>query len=374
MEYKESPSINSANRKVVFPVIKWLSKIKFEEYLRLEAVNPFGYKIQPYLNAADEENEDTISNRIYIGKSLPTNSDESMSLRIYYSNSNVSSLEVIGSVMKNVNGEWELKVSHGSSVIVIKRDFLVLCISDPDSFEWIRTQNDMIPKYAIRGANDQFSKEYFYIGRTIRESQIKAKYYNGSLNVLNEIIPHLFGKVHVGHKVLYAPHNNLELVFSDYETLCLKPAPASLKILARLKIRTMLNNSNKSMSLINQKHKVLPDALLNFIKFPSFLSVGEFMLKGEKITDDKFEISIESNGDLVCKPILDDETSYEDCDLVKRIICNNVHSIWLHRFQVIFFLTSNRFHVAHTFFNKSPEYRLMINYNMIPPSYQIKED
>ena len=370
MNYKESPSISDANRKVVFPLINWLSKAKFEEYLKLESTDPFEYKIYPYINSIDDiDRDDTIDNRIFIGKTIPTSLDEEIDLRMYNYSQVHTTLEVIGNVIKNLNGEWELRVPHGSSVKILKRDFLILSIKDANSFNWVRTNNDIIPRHALRGANDEFTREYFYIGRTIREAGVKARYYSGHWIDFNEVTPNLFGKIHVGHKLLYAPHNSLELAFSDYEALCLKPSPAPLKILARLRIRNILGNSNKNISSINQKYKVLPDALMNFLKYPSFLTVGEFMLKNEKITDDRFEILIENNGDLVCKQVSDEG---DDCN-VKRIIYQGVHSVWLHRFQLIFFLTNNRFQIAHHFFNQSPEYKLSINYEVVPPSFKVTE-
>jgi hypothetical protein len=371
MDFKESPSISEANRKAVFPVINWLSKTKFEGYLKLESSYPTEYKIYPYLNSFDDlTNEGSIENRIFVGKSMPQSLDEGKDLRWYdYTQSTPMTLEIIGSVMKNLNGEWELRVPHGSSVKIYKKDFLTLCISDPDSFNWVRSKNGLIPRYALRGANDVNSREYFYIGRTIQDVHVKGQHYSESWSDFNEMTPKLFGKIHVGHKLLYVPHNSLELAFSEYEALCLKPSPAPLKILARLKIRNMLDNSNKNITLINKNHKILPDALLKFLLYPAFLGVGEYLLKGEKITDDKNEILIENNGDLVCKPVFDEN---DDCN-VKRIIWQDVHSVWLHRFQLVFVLSNNRFHVAHSFSSKSPDYKFSIDYSVVPPSFQVKE-
>ena len=343
MEYKEAPGISGASRNLIFPVIKWLSKSKFEEYLSLK------YAIHPYINTVDDINEDSPSNRVYTGK-----------------------LDVIGSVLKDLNGEWQLRVPHGSAVTEFKRDFLVLCIQDPQSFQWVRSKNKQIPKYALRGANDEFTNEYFYIGKTIREAHIQPKYYRGTWVVLNEETPLLFGKVHTGHECLYVAHNGLELAFNEYDVLCMKPSPASLKILCRLRVRAMAHHSNRNIGLINQNRLTMPESLVNFLKYPAFISVGEYMLRGEKISDGKSEILIENNGDLVCKSIVD-ETNRDSLEHVKRIIHSGVHSVWLHRFQVVFCLTNGRIYIAHSFVNQSPEYKFSINYDVMPPNYQVTE-
>ena len=370
MEYNEAPCINRANRKYVFPVIKWLTKAKFEEYIELQLKHPDSnsYKVYPYLSAI--EDEDSPNNRVYVGKSIPTNTDEGIR---NYSYNRTLNLEVIGDVVKNLNGEWELNFPHGSAVCKIKRDFLVLCLEDPFSFEWIRTKSNIIPKFAMKAAADELTREYFYVGRTLGETNAKGSYYeNGRWNVFNEYVPKLFGKVHVGHKLLYVPHNGRELGYSEFEILCLKPTPSPLQILTRELIRNSIEKSNDKISLINSSRRYLPDYLINFIKYPAALSVGEYMLKGEKLIsdDNKYEILIKNNGDLVCKSIKNENN--QDV-AVCRILRQAVHSIWLHRFQVIFHLTDDHLYIAHSFYEHSPEYLFTFNFDLNPPGYQIKD-
>jgi len=207
---------------------------------------------------------------------------------------------------------------------------------------------NLIPKYALRGAIDEFTNEYFHVGRSIPDdTEIICSYcdvgrwgyYNSDITRFNETIPHLFGKVHVSHKCLYAPFNKLELIFSDYEIL-----------------------------------------LISFIKYPSYLASGEYMLKNEKIVreDGQFELVILNNGNLVIRSLItvnDQEKSKKELlelkdTQVERIIKTNVNSIWLHRFQIVFFLVQNnnqkRVWIYNTLSNESPEYSLMIGDAYIP--------
>ena len=247
---------------------------------------------------------------------------------------------------------------------------------------------NLIPKYALRGAIDEFTNEYFHVGRSIPDdTEIicsycdVGRYYNSTR--FNETIPHLFGKVHVSHKCLYAPFNKLELIFSDYEILCLKPSPNKLSILCRELIRSLAKNSNKNIELINKNSNGLiyvPESLISFIKYPSYLASGEYMLKNEKIVreDGQFELVILNNGNLVIRSLItvnDQEKSKKELlelkdTQVERIIKTNVNSIWLHRFQIVFFLVQNnnqkRVWIYNTLSNESPEYSLMIGDAYIP--------
>ena len=237
----------------------------------------------------------------------------------------------------------------------------------------------------MRAAIDNYSKEYFYIGRNSLESS--AKYYeNNQINRFNETISQLFGKVHVTHNCLYIPFNRYELIFSEYEILCMKPTSNSLKIIARDAVRCLLKYSNENVELINKNANGLiyiPESLINFIKYPSYLTTGEYMLRNEKIVrdDGKFELVILNNGDLVISSILKNNESNnlnkKELDNLKdtqfkRIIYNSVNSIWLHKFHAIVYnrdYTNNkRVFILKSFSldKKATDYKLKINNNSTP--------
>lgn len=135
----------------------------------------------------------------------------------------------------------------------------------------------MVPKNALRGCIDWYSKEYFYIGRTRPDDEAanKPDYLSyGQWEKFNETIPNRFGKVHVSHQCLYVGLNRLELRFQNYDLLCLRPSPASLSILTRSFLRNHLNHSNERISKINAIRKRIPTHLIEFVKYPSQLSSG----------------------------------------------------------------------------------------------------
>lgn len=379
MEYCEAPSIQQISRKLLFPAIKWLTKEKFEE-----CVNK-NQDIHPHLDPMEADSSSKSSaNRLYIGKTIQNNINEGVRFA-YRSDNRQINLEIIGTVSKSLDNQWHLSVPHASTVFEIKKDFLVLSIEDPDSFEWIKTIGDDIPKYALRGCIDINTNEYFYIGKTSQDTEMPEYYQNFVWNKFREsTLPKLFGKIHPTHKCFYAPFNKLELSFSTYDILCLKPSPANLKILARLEIRNILNHSNENMSLINRNksgRKYVPEGLVNFIKYPAYLTVGEYMLRGEKLVreDGKFEMLIESDGSLVTRSIIKNRDSLSKEELIelenvqiKRKIDYNVSSIWLHRFQVAFYNADRRVFVKHNFYNKSPEYKFTID-DTDTPSYTVTE-
>ena len=193
----------------------------------------------------------------------------------------------------------------------------------------------------------------------------------------------MFGKVHLSHECLYAPYNKHELIFSEYEILCLKPTPTSLKILNRELIRRLTRYSNENIELINQNNKsMIPNSLIKFIKYPSYLSVGEYLLKNEKLVreDGKYELKIVDNGRLVISSIITNEQKnsinkqmLDDLKVsqIERSISENVNSIWLHRSQVVIYKVdrsgrSKYLQVKFKFENKTSDYKLTLSYENIP--------
>lgn len=198
---------------------------------------------------------------------------------------------------------------------------------------------------------------------------VKGQHFeNGSWKEYDHLGP-AFGKVHISHKCLYAPINELEMQFTKYRILALKPSPCSLKNLCRISIRILMSNSNENIKKINNNKSgrlYLPVALINYLKYPSYLSVGEYLIKGEKIVreDDNFELLIEDNNNLVIKSIIHD-VSEQDTQ-IKRIISSNVHSIWLQRFQIVIYKNDWSVFILHNFLETSPNYKLRIDNNLKP--------
>ena len=111
MEYLEAPSISSAERRLVYPIIKWLGKEKFVEYLELARTSPANpeYKIYPFIADPSTEDDFVLDSKrsVFIGKSIPTH-DEGIDAYEYGTN---EKLELIGSVVYNVKTQdWELRI------------------------------------------------------------------------------------------------------------------------------------------------------------------------------------------------------------------------------------------------------------------------
>lgn len=93
------------------------------------------------------------------------------------------------------------------------------------------------------------------------------------------------------------PYKNFELDIKKYEILCLKPTPTSLKELCRLRVRVMSRHSNEIIERMNKDTSDLiyiPNVLIDYLKYPTYLTVGECLLKNEKIVsnDGQFEMVI----------------------------------------------------------------------------------
>jgi hypothetical protein len=105
------------------------------------------------------------------------------------------------------------------------------------------------------------------------------------------------------------------------------------------------------------------------VDWPEWLSVGEYMLRGEKIVrkDGKYEMEIQRNGNLVIKSRQEPSPSPSEVAAgaadtqVLNTMISDVDSLWLHRFQLAVYKSNQRVKVMHCFYDESPEYRLMID-------------
>ena len=384
MEYTEAANVLNDRRELLFPLIRWLTKSKFEYRLRQQAGD-----IHPFAVVDGDSNK-----RIYVGKTVPTNTDEGV--RSYASRLN---LEIVGTVMRDPSDKhWLLRVAHGSRAVEIKRNFLVLCIeAGADSFAWTRTRRANLPPFALRGALDKLTGEYLYIGKNDddfndneednvdgeEEEEVSSFSNNGEWAKV-AVAPVAFGKVHTSHACMYSPYlERFELANRRYRTLCLRPSPASLRVLARQSLRRLVGHSNRRVQALAGTH--LPATLVAFVKYPSHLHVGEHMLANgsgsgsERLVrdDGAFEMLIEDNdndasgggGDLVCRAVEPADRRYG-----KRVLAHDVRAVRLYKDEVVFELSAHKFIVAHHFQNNrllptSGEYRFGIEYSV--PSFSI---
>lgn len=376
MEYSEYPGVEEGiGRKFKFSKIKWLTKLKF-----LTETTKTTNNIQPRLNDHKDSNK-----LEFIGKSIPKRPPVLVAgEEITLAQPAFEFFEIAGTVFKsNEPGNvWKLRITHDSRVYEIEDNFLVLSIEDPNSFYWcsnIDTNDNSysfqvnykeIPRYALRICVDKVDNQYSYLGRSINEndelSEVpkakRPKFYSNGWCHFDENMPQIFGKVNKTFKLLFAPFKNLEIGHDQYETLCLKASPGSLSILCRSALRSYLSYSQKKIKAINtSERKLVPDSLIQFLKYPAHLNVGEWMLRDEKLVqqDDQFELAIDENtGNLVFRSL-----NLEQRPVKSFVIARNIDSIWLHRFHTVFYNHDSTTYTAHSLYNSIAAYKFFIEWD-----------
>lgn len=304
--YREKALVDNIERQLDFKELRWLNKEAFI-----------------YVLQSNEPIYPCLFDNKYIGKTIPGKE---------------FSLELIGTVEIDFNNEWVLRVAYDHEVYDFYTDFMILSISDPKAFEWIQVKNKTLPKYALRAVLDDRQNEFLYIGR-----------------LLDSI-----GTFRKSDNFLHVSIQNTEILQMEFYILCLKPSPASLKSLCRSTIRNFTSHSNVS---IKKLKFYLPETLVSYLTYPSSLSVGEFLLKSEKLVtnDDLYELYIDSDNYLVCK-----------CVSTKQILMlsiKHIDTIWLQRNHTLFFYSQEtNFFVACMFWNLTNKYqfKLLTNADLYP--------
>jgi hypothetical protein len=168
MEYKEAPCIQNADRNVVFPIITWFTKTKFLEHLReARPIFPFLEQDEDTENTDNQKASSVVNQhrRVYVGKSIQSNLADGVGYGHDHLSNKSINLEVIGSVVCDLTGQWSLQIPHRSTVTEVRSEFLVLCVDDPCALEWVRTSRGHLPRYALKACIDRLTNEYFYIGK-----------------------------------------------------------------------------------------------------------------------------------------------------------------------------------------------------------------
>lgn len=424
MEFREFPSVEGGvDRRLVFSEIKWINRDKFTQTIGN------GVEIHPCLN----EDEPCLTRRVYVGKSIPKRppSAEDQTGAVQFP-SYFQYLEIIGNVYcirETVDGlsrdRWILKITYNGHAFEIEDDFLVLQIEDRNSYFWSSNLdsnvlnnnffvfcNKDVPKYALRAAFDKHEHKYNYVGRLLTEESIQSalglnnlntkfnlrkrpKFYSNAWIGFDDDLKQSFGKINRSYRLLFVAYKNIEIGCDCFETLCMKASPAPLKMLCRSAIRAYVNYSQKNIKSINDARRhsrpMIPNSLIDFLKYPSYLKVGEFMLKDEKLVreDDTFEVFIDSTtGNLMCRALNSNDNRL--CELVagqpneptiqqtdtgesENVIAHNIDNIWLHRFHAIFYNHMNsRAIKTHSIYDGDLKYKFIIEWDQTQPYWQIQ--
>lgn len=294
MVLEESPIVENFNRNITFSKLTWLDN---EEFLNCKQSSK---PIYPNM----ECNHST--NIYYIGKNILHLTNNAKNVFIGY-----------------VNNNNELKIGTNDSKVIITQNYYVLKIDDCNSYGWVKANPNSIPKYALRACLNYNQFEHFYVGRNIVNSQSQDN------NVY-------VGTVYRSDDCLYVCDVKNELVKHDkFEILVMKPSPTTLKQLSRSCIRQILNDDNCKISkLIN----FIPNTLVSYLKYRSYLSNNECLLKNEKLVSNNglHELILTSNSKLV----------YKDNSTKNRILYDFVESIWVKKYYTVI----NRYDNAFVYF------------------------
>lgn len=228
-----------------------------------------------------------------------------------------------------------------------------------ESYYWCKVENSLIPKFALRAGYDSIAKQFSYIGRMKVSSLFNHSTINltnstattnliGSLTHIYEYIPAIVLQLHdlsfLDENLLINLSNTLHnddnrqtqsfwtrlrtaiknknsqdmdfnFISTNYEVLCLKKQPASLKQLCILKLNNineefMQNESNSRRDYLDifKSLNTLPNSIRNLL-WPSLLGPGQCIVKNGKMRslNGVFEIYLSPQGSIkFSKQILND--------------------------------------------------------------------
>lgn len=188
-------------------------------------------------------------------------------------------------------------------------DRLYILSLSKDSYYWhssseqsvASSSTHILPRYALRVGYDSAAKQFSYIGRTklttLTNSSNSAKITNlfGALINVYEYIPAIVLQLHElsnPNLKLSIKNANFNLTSANYEVLCLRRQPPSLKQACILKLTRLEESSIQPASLHN-----LPNSIRQLL-WPAHLTPGQFLSKSGKMrsSNDSYEINVTEHG------------------------------------------------------------------------------
>lgn len=197
--------------------------------------------------------------------------------------------------------------------------FYILCVKHKDSYYWSENvQLTNLPKNALRASLNHNICEYLYIGKDSHEN---------------------IGSIVRSDNLIYTIQNIKRVDEDNVSILCLKASPTSLKNLCKLRIQLNLTTNHQ----VERLSPTLPNNLIYFLKYPSFISSGECLLKGEKLisTNNTGALEISHENKIIH---MNYDTKYKLKQV--KILYDFVDSIWIYKN----FVAINRFNNAFVFF------------------------
>lgn len=231
----------------------------------------------------------------------------------------------VGQMVTDFVGVYDIKEN---SLFVIVNDQVVqfegrcslLLFDNENQFEWKSISNQRVPKYALRTSFNPIIKNSIFIGL--------SKGYLGTASS------------NTSKKQMIFTKNSKKIEETEsYEILCLNPSPAKLKHLCRLVIRDMLDFDN---SAIERLKKHLKSELVFYLRYPSILKCGNFLLRGDSIWSKncQYKLVLTHSGKLLF--FVDNGKNY-------LFLYENVDSLQFHEFGLI--LNYSHDYSSQTFIN-----------------------
>jgi hypothetical protein len=221
----------------------------------------------------------------------------------------------IGVVNKSTS---KLKISHSNKTYQMD-SFVVLNFNEANCFKWslFSTENSstQTPKYALKIGFDTVSQCVLYAARSVKSS-------NQKYQLLGYSAPSQYDKQ------LKAINQKDQLVqFKTLEILCLKPSPAPLKHLCRLKLRQVLKNKNENVEKLGEEINLKP-RFVNYIKHSWFLNCDDQLNRGECLIskNKKYKLALELDGRLLL--YINEQEDY-------LYLYENVESFWFNELKLV---------------------------------------
>lgn len=182
----------------------------------------------------------------------------------------------IGQAKKSLS---KLEICHLNKVYQLD-SFVLLNFLNPFSFEWCN-YDSVFPSNALRIGYDTVNQCVMYVGRFV------GKNFNS------------VGKINSSdYKLTTSIKQEIKIIDSKYQVLCLKPSPQSLKVLCRNKIRAILDHDN--MKIDRLKNMIEETKILDFVKLKNNLKPGQCLNRNDGIqsANGKFRLFLDGKGDL----------------------------------------------------------------------------
>ena len=266
--------VYNSNSKHVFHQIAWISIgdfVKLDKTKNVQASYPHGVTDDGEL--------------AFIGK---TRSILSSSNRI---------TDQVGTVKRSTR---KMEICHQNKVFDIQL-FLVLGFEDMKNVFWKPIHANKFPMFALKLGVDAIRQAIVYVGRCFDQNLIYVGHLTGSSGGL------------------VVPLDRKQQTFTNFQVLCMKASPASLRHLCRVRIRLQLNNENIKA---DQLEHFFDKNLIKYIKFKSYLKWNEQLHAGECLISKNgvYKLSLERDGRLLY--YFNEERDY-------LFLYENVESLWL---------------------------------------------